>query len=279
MEKLQYKDIRNRFHHLCEREYTYLSIDDEKKTVCKIFDPDFVVAVLDADYDLENLVLEGSKLVKSDSIILPSSIVYSNKYFAGYLMPYFDGIAIYDCHKCYVSPYRLMETYHKLENIIKSCRNIVFPDLLTEGNILISDELEIKLIDFDGLQIYNYSTPFFSRNIGDESIYNGTKYRSNDLYTKQLDIKSLIYLYMKFLLGVDMDILDKFQGVEQKRKLNSFINDLGIDNDNLVHKIYDLYSDSEENIYLGDTVDEIYENYRTDMVLENGRYVKKLVRK
>ena len=279
MEKFQYKDIRDRFHYLCEREFTYLSVDDEYSTVCKVFEPDFVVSMLDSDYDLAELVLEGSKLVKSNDIVLPSSIVYSGKYFAGYLMPYFDGISIYDCHKCYVSPYRLMETYHKLENIIKKCDNIVFPDLLTEGNILISDDLEIKLIDFDGIQVGDYSTPIFSRNMGDKCIYDGTKYKDNNLYTKQLDIKSLIYLYMKFLLGVDMGYLDKFEGIRQKEILNCFINDLGIDNDNLVSKIFALYDDNKENIYLGDTVDEIYENYRTDMVLENGRYVKKLLRK
>lgn len=279
MEKFQYKDIRDRFHDLCEREFTYLYVDDDKRIVCKVFEPDFVVSMLDSDYDLEELVLEGSKLVKSNDIVLPSSIVYSGKYFAGYLMPYFDGISIYDCHKCYVNPYRLMETYHKLENIIKNCDNIVFPDLLTEGNILISDDLEIKLIDFDGIQVGDYSTPFFSRDMGDKFIYDGTKYKDNNLYTKQLDIKSLIYLYMKFLLGVDMGYLDKFEGMRQKEMLNCFINDLGIDNDNLVSKIFALYDDNKENIYLGDTVDEIYENYRADMVLENGRYVKKLLRK
>lgn len=279
MDKLQYKNIKRKFHSLCEREYTYLSVDNELNTVCKIFDSDFVVAMLDDGYDLEELVLEGSKLVNSDDIILPNSIVYNNKYFAGYLMPYFDGKSIYKCHKCYVNGYRLMETYHKLEDIIKKCDNIVFPDLLTDGNILVSDDLEIKLIDFDGLQIGEYSTPVFSRNIGDRTIYDNTKYKIDDLFTDQLNIKCLVYLYMKLLLGVDMGILDKYEGTRQKEMLNCFINDLGIDNDNLVNKILALYDDNKENIYLDNTVDEIYENYRTDMVLENGIYVKKLVRK
>lgn len=276
MDKFQYKDISDKFHYLCEREYTYLSIDDEKKTICKIFEPDFVMDMFDAGYDLEELILEGSKLVRSDDIILPSGIVYSNKYFAGYLMPYFDGMPIYKCNKCYKNSRRLVETYHKLENIIKSCDNIVFPDLLTEGNILINDDFDIKLIDFDGLQVENFSSPIFSNNMGKSYIYNNTKYKIDNLYTKQLDIKSLVYLYMKLLLNVNMGFLDSYDGIEQEKKLTSFINNLGIDNDNLVHKIFALYEYNEENTYLGDTVDEIYENYKT---VDTGKYVKKLVRK
>ena len=273
MDTFQYKDIMGKFHYLCERNYTYLSVDKKRNVVCKIFDSDFVIAMLDAGYDLEDLVLEGSKLVNSNDIILPTGIVYSNKYFAGYLMPYFDGIPIYNCCNS------LIKIYCKLEKIIKSCDNIVFPDLLTEGNILINNDLEIKLIDFDGIQVCDYSTPIFSNNMGDKSIYDGTKYKHDKLYTKQLDIKSLIYLYMKLFFGVNMYVLDLYSGIEQKERLNCLIRDLGIDNDNLVNKIFSLYDNNRENTYLGDTVNEIYENYKIDTVLENGRRVKKLVRK
>jgi len=276
MESFQYKDIRDRFHYLCEREYTFLSVDRVDNIVCKIFEPDFVHDMLEAGYDLENLVLNGSKLIGSDEIIVPNGIVYSNKYFAGYLMPFFNGVSIY---RYSIEPSKLYDIYSRIEGIVRNCDNIVFPDLLTDGNILINDDLDIKLIDFDGMQIGNYSTPVFSRNMGDKSIYCNFKYMDNNLYTKQLDIKSLIYLFINLLLGVEMGYLDQYKGDEQLKQLDEFFRNLHIDDDDLINKICYLYTDDVENAYLGDTAKYICDNYCVELVCENDRCEKRLIRK
>lgn len=276
MESFQYKDIRDRFHYLCEREYTFLSVDMVNNIVCKIFEPDYVNDMLEAGYDLEDLVLNGSKLIGTDDIIVPNGIVYSNKYFAGYLMPFFNGVSIYRYN---MHPSKLYDIYSRIEGIVRKCDNLVFPDLLTDGNILINDDMDIKFIDFDGMQIGNYSTPVFSRNMGDKSIYCYTKYMDKDLYTKQLDIKGLIYLFMHLLLDVDMGYLDKYRGDEQLKQLNQFFNDLHIDNDDLINKICYLYTDDVENEYLGDTAKYICDNYFAELVCENGCCEKRLIKK
>ena len=280
MDVYDYKYIRDKFHFLCEREFTYLSIDDEKSTVCKIFEPDFIEAMLDEEYDLEDMVLNGSGLVDSDSIIVPNSIVYGNKKFVGYLMPYFDGVCLRrysDEH--FIHPIKLAEIYKKIEKTVKESSNIVFPDLLTDGNILINGNHDIKLIDFDGLQIDYFRTPVFTRYMGDKNKYNNTKYKDGDYFTKELDVKSLVYLYIKMLLDVELEIIDMYDGIAQKRMIDKFIKDFDIQVDDLVHCITALYDDKKDNIYLGNVVDIIGNEFFPSLVNEDGKMVKKLVRR
>ena len=280
MQVFEYKQIRDRFHVLCEKEFSFLYVDEDKKQVCKVFEPEFLESMLENGYDLEDLVLNGTELVESSDIIVPESIVYSYGSFSGYLMPYFDDKCLrsyYDNH--YLHPIKIADIYKKVEKVIKESDNIVFPDLLTDGNILINDNHDIKLIDFDGLQVDYFTTPVFNRYMGDKRKYDNTKYKEGNYFTKQLDIKSLVYLYIEMLFDVKMEIMDYHDGLEQKRLVEKFIKDFDIQIDDFVHCITALYDDKKENIYLGNVVDIIGNEFIPQLVNVDGHMVKKLVRR
>ena len=281
MDVYDYSYIRKVFHHfLCDRMFSYLTVNDEKSKVCKIFDPGHIEARIEEDCDLEDLVLNGSGLVKSPDIIVPDAIVYNNCKFAGYLMPYFKGRCLREYSKRnFLDLVTITDIYKKIERIIKCSDNIVFPDLLTAGNILINDNHDIKFIDFDGFQIDYFTSPFFPIYLGQKEKYDGTKYKNGDYFTKQLDIKSLVYLYIWMLFGVDMDYIDRYDGLSQKRVLDMFVKDFDIQHDDLVYCISSLYDDNKENIYLGNFVDSILKEFDLEVVEEKGIRVKKLIRK
>lgn len=281
MNVYDYSYIRKVFNHfLCERQFSFLYVDGDKTTVCKIFDPDHIESRLDEDCDLEDLILNGSGLVKSKDIIIPNSIVYNNCKFAGYLMPYFEGKCLREYSKRnFLSLDDIGDIYKKVEGIVKESDNLVFPDLLTGGNILINDNHDIKFIDFDGFQVDYFPSLFFSIYIGKREFYDGTKYKDGEYFTKQLDIKSLVYLYIWMLYGVDMDYIDRYTGSDQKKVVNMFIKDFDIQIDDLVHCITTLYDDNLENFYLGNFVDSISKNFDLGVFDEKGIRVKKLVRK
>ncbi len=276
MNRIDYKEMINRAKAFEGRKYTLLYIDNSDDIVYKVFDYYFLIDMLDADYDLEELVLEGSKLVKTPGIIIPNGIIYEDKSFVGYSMPYFEGTSIY---RFPYHPARFFEMYSNVEKVVKEADNIVFPDLLTSGNILVNKDYEVKLIDYDGFQISDYLTPVFSKFMGEKSIYDNTKYKIDNKYTKQLDIKSLTYLFMNLFFNVDICYLDRYTGNAQKRQINDLISDLDIDNDELVRKIFALYSDNVENEYLGDTAKYICDNYESTLVYSDSGCPKTLVKK
>ena len=280
MDIVQFKDIRESFSLFCERAYTYLYVDRVNGVVCKLFEPDFIVNLLDNDYDLEELVLEGSKCVFSNDIIIPTDLVYCGADFCGYLMPFFDGVSVYKFFydRC-VSSCMFVDIFSSIERCVEGCSDIVFPDLLTDGNVLVNSLGVVKFIDFDGLQIGNYSISIFSNHMGRRDIYDNDKYRNGNLYTKELDIKSLLYLFIKLLLDFDMGIIDNYSGLSQVKQIDRFIVKHGIDNDDLVRKIRLLYKCDVCNEYLGDTLYDIFDNYFVRLVLDDGKYIKKLVRK
>ena len=280
MDVYDYSYVRKVFcHFLCDRCFSYLSVDDNKTTVCKIFDPGHIEARIEEDCDLEDLVLNGSGLVRSSDIIVPNAVVYNNCKFAGYLMPYFNGKSLREYSKRnFLELDVITDIYKKVERVIKDSDNIVFPDLLTDGNILINDNHDIKFIDFDGFQIDYFPSLFFPIYLGQKEKYDGTKYKDVDYFTKQLDIKSLVYLYIWMLFGIDMDYIDRYDGSSQKKVIDMFIKDFDIQDDDLVHCITSLYGD-KENIYLGNFVDSISDNFNLKVVEERGIRVKKLIRK
>ena len=79
MQVYEYKQIRDRFHVLCEKEFSFLYVDEDKKQVCKVFEPEFLESMLENGYDLEDLVLNGTELVESSDIVVPEGTKNSVK--------------------------------------------------------------------------------------------------------------------------------------------------------------------------------------------------------
>lgn len=270
---------------LCDTQAGDLYIMNDNR-VFKLFDSDFLNVMYDRGYDFEKKILGASDLVSVPEIVVPDSAVYDGDVFQGYTMPFFDGISIYelvDYNKNNLSLDGMTNFFVKLESIIRRADNIVFPDLLSDGNILVSRS-DIRLIDFDGLQVNEYMSPTLSSSLGNHKMYINNKYRGeNGLYTKELDIKSLIYLYFDLIFDCRLWELDNVllnsDEDEINIKLEKIFDYHNIDSSILFDKVSRLYDNSVSNIYLGDTIDFIASNYELDSDYYKSKGVRRLVKK
>lgn len=247
--------------------------------VFKMFDYGHLISLLDYDYDIEENVLKGSSLVNDSSIIIPSSCVYKGRAFIGYTMPFVKGVSVMNYINDDMSLSFLTNLYCQIESIVMRNENIVFPDLLSDGNIMVDSDSNVYFIDFDGLQIFDYLTPDISSGLGCRNIYNFTKYKSDNSYTKQLDVKSLVYLYFSMVFSFPLENIDNYISNDRVDFiLPDLFGYLGIDDCELFDKVLRLYKECP-NMYLGDTVKRIAEKYNLCIIDNGSECVKRLVRK
>ena len=265
-----------------EREASNLYMLNNKR-ILKIFDSDFLAVMSNAGFDIERKVLNYETFIDG-GIITPCEAVYLDKRFVGYTMPYFNGVSIFDAYESGYfnnSLYKFAEFFYKLEKIVINNDKIVFPDLLSDGNIMVNAHDNIGIIDFDDLQVGDYPTPTISSGLGNRNIYlNSKKYMDGLLYSKELDVKSLIYLYFNLVFHIDLSIVD--DGIDYFHKriiLEEIFADSCIDDNDLIDKVLRLYDDDDNNLYMGDTLFRLAEKYFLDDVYYDDFNIKKLVKK
>lgn len=262
---------------------------NENNTVIKIFNHKFLFDTLIRGFDIEEKIIKTEKINIIPEILRPKNIIYmNNDFFVGYTMSKADGIS-YDIYnrkktlkeKCDL--YQYAKELKTIEEIIRKAENIVFPDLLSRDNIFINEQ-KIQLIDFDGMQIEKYLSPVISESIGNNKLYDNTKYKDGLYYTKNLDIKSLIYLYFQTVFGLDLVVIDEL--IKENNNINiepiidRMFNIWGITNDEIKEKVCRLYRNDIENEYLDSTMFKIAEKYNISICGHNGEtYTKKLIRK
>lgn len=246
------------------------------KNVIKIIDSGYLDKMLSEGYDVEKQILGSEFLFDVPEIVTPCAAVYDRDYFAGYIMPFKEGIS-YDKYINFIrSSYNddslnlkmFADQFHMLENIIKKYNNIVFPNLLEKGNLFY--DFNFSFLDFDDIQFNEIPSPSISNVLGNRNDYIDTKYMNGNLFTKQLDIKSLFYLYFSSVFDYDMSKIDgSICSVE------SFFDELGLCDDVLFDKILRLYNNNLDNLYLGDSLDDIASKYKLNISCDGKRYVKK----
>ena len=161
---------------------------------------------------LEDKILGAEYELLTPEIIKPSYACFENGEFNAYVTLPSMGIdfvqAMYntDIHNQFSLKY-FNDFYRKLESAVDRANKagVVFPDLCTEGNIHFTSNGQIRFIDYDGLQIgTGEDRLFLSTALGDEGQYNVSKYKRNNLYTSELDKKSIIIHYFAYVFGIDL---------------------------------------------------------------------------
>lgn len=155
-------------------------------------------------------------------------------------------------------------------------QKIIFPDLLTEGNILYDEGTgKVNIVDFDGLQVGNYESGGISDfifNSNTSSLLLSSKYYRDGLFTKNVDLFSiyvyLVYYSTKMRLPADPQL---------KENLLDHLSIAGILGTDAGQKIMNLFNPQQDNDYLGDSFRQLKENYiLTDSVPKQPRqYVRK----
>lgn len=255
----------------------------------KMFNPNFINLLKLNNCDIEKKILEAKIIDKVPEIIIPDSIVYGNNYFLGYTMPSALGIDSneYDRQKSLaerMNLYKYAEEHFELEKVIKRANKeeIVFPDLLTCDNIFINNG-KYQFIDYDGIQIGNNRVLEISTSLGDDRQYRSLKYMNkNQLYTINLDKKSLILLYYLTVFNIDLNHIGKtFNSDGNIITLDEILNLIGMDDYDFAQATYlAIYDKINDNVYLDDLVYRIADKYELRIldITPNGD-IKRLIKK
>ena len=201
-----------------------------------------------------------------EELIMPTRAVYdTNSHLVGYTMNKVNGINIEKLEeakspfdKTDLTMYRDM--YYKLKDIIvKSGDNVVFPNLLDTRNIFIDRNGNMSLICFDDMQIDDIEGYYGSDT---ECNYGGPelrskKYYNNGLFTKNMDIRSLIYIYFLLVFNFNLNYFSPYDEDELNEKITNVFYTFGIDDSEIVSQVENLFSTEAPNEYIDDFVDYI----------------------
>lgn len=260
-------------------------------SVLKVFKDSFLKDASRAGINLEKKILNSEYIASPYRVNLPIGAGYDqNGYFKAYTTNYVEGQNLhsfsrglsYD-ERCSLDMFALI--HYNLESMVRKNQTIVFPDFCTRENFIIDSSLNVTAIDYDGLQVGNNRNLCFSSLLGDFDQYLNIKYMSEFcVFTKELDKKSLIYMYFLNTFNISLALIDKEPTLNDKAILLSKLFDhIGLDDYDVIDKVWKIYQNDQCNEYLGNDVFRLADKYRMECsyqpVTSDGAYLKRLVRK
>ena len=233
----------------------------------KLFYPNYLKFLSMGGINLEKNILDSKPIEDVADIVVPNSAVYLNDSFFGYTTDFIDGVDLESFlsnlsvgQKCDLNGYASL--YHDVEKVVKNAKDVVFPDLCTLSNMMVTNDGVVKFIDYDGMQIGDRKSACISTMLGLPEQYFNDKYSKGVLYTKELDKKSLIMLYFIVTFNVDLNYVGKINEVTGKViTLDDIFSQIGLESDSVKHKVWKCFQDDLENDYLGEDVFKIAEEY------------------
>lgn len=226
-------------------------------------------------YSLEEKILNSEKYCCDSAIVSPKKAAYYGDTLVGYTEEKVDGESIFlfyrNVYDSCSDLYPLACLYSKLEEHVRNASDVVFPDLCTLGNVLVSgidEEMVVKFVDYDGLQVDCYPSMNISSLLGDFNQYKNSKYLSSGkLFTKELDKRSLAQLYFLLAFHIDLNCVGHLHP-DCNRPMTS--DDLfwmiGLDDEVVQNKIRKFFSTDVASEYLGDDVFRIADQYEVEEI-------------
>ena len=214
---------------------------------------------------------------------LPTRILESDGIVNSYTMPYIPGVDFTDYYENIFDLMSYAKIHSQIENNIKEGNKlgIVFPDLCTTENIRVTDEEKVVFIDYDGLQIKEMPAIGFSDFLGTpEEVLNSKYYDfETGLFTKEIDIKSAIFLYFVDVFGINLASVNRINPYTgQMVTLDDVFSIINLQDVDVQQKVWKLYQTSIPNEFLGDDIYKLAEQYK---LIEPylGAGIKKLIKK
>lgn len=260
-------------------------------SLLKVFKDDFLDLAVSRGVSLEKKILDSEFLESSYRINLPTGSYYDKDgKFKAYGINEVCGVNLHSymmgltsCEKLDLNNQALI--YSSLESVVRNNPTIVFPDLCTRENFIINNDFDITAIDFDGLQFGNNHVLGMSDMLGNYAQYDNLKYMTHDgFFTKNLDKKSLIYLYFLNTFHIKLTAVDYVNDPDEKiRLLCQIFMAIGLDDHSVVDKVWKIYCNDQENEYLGEDVFRLADRYKLvnipELVSDDGVAVNCLIKK
>ena len=254
----------------------------------KLFNP-VLRAILNQNYSLERKIMSARPISDVPEIIVPTAGVFNmqNK-FVGYITPPAEGVDFNTYDQDYTLEQRSNlnaygELFYNMSSAVERANKhqIVFPDLCTCDNIFVSGG-KVSFIDYDGLQVRKHKVCAISSTLGDEFQYRVPKYMKGDLFTPELDKKSLVLLYFLTAFNIDLGRVGKVNPATGRViTLYEVFDLLGLQDYDFMQKVYNTLSPDKQGEYIGDDVLRIADEY--DMMclgpIKGEYYIKKLIKK
>lgn len=246
--------------------------------------------------NLERKILYSKKIVDSD-IVLPHTMYMDHDEVVGYTVPKILLPNIGDTLEKNKTFSNVSNVLLFLASRVKKLNEhgIIFPDLCTYGNVFYDARTgSFKFIDYDGIQIFDTWSDSVSALIKYDfnPMYASGKYTipGDFLWTSNIDRASIVALYLKKLLGVNIledPTFALYQDVQMteeglitfdkdeflQRKINTTLDNYGILDDETrksVVKMFDLTVDN-------DPPDEVIKHIMNSCeVVKNGKRLLKL---
>lgn len=260
-------------------------------SLLKVFKDDFLDLAVSRGVSLEKKILDSEFLKSSYRINLPTGAYYDkdgkfkaygiNEVCGANLHSYMMGLT--NDEKLDLNNQALI--YSSLESVVRNNSTVVFPDMCTRENFIINNDFDITAIDFDGLQFGNNHVLGMSNMLGNYAQYDNLKYMTDDgFFTKNLDKKSLIYLYFLNTFHIKLTAVDYVNDPDEKiRLLCQIFMAIGLDDRSVIDKVWKVYSNESDNEYLGDDVFRLADRYSlastSDIVSNEGVPIHYLVKK
>lgn len=233
----------------------------------KILDNELLKIISSTGYNLETRLNELNNLTKFDKFAWPTIMLEDENVVNSYVMPYISGVDFTDYYENIFDLSSYANIHSQIEKNIK-CGNktgIVFPDLCTTENIRITDDGKVYFIDYDGLQIKNMPAVGFSDFLGtSEDVLSGKYYDyKSGLFTKELDIKSAIFLYFVDVFGINLSAVNQINPYTGNIvTLDEIFSIINLDDVDVKQKVWKIFQPSLPNEFLGEDLYRLAEKYK-----------------
>ena len=156
-----------------------------------------------------------------------------------------------------------------IDKIVSSNERLVFPDVATDGNIIIDSRGTPYIVDFCGIQVDKHLADAVSllvvELVNNKNQYG--KYLGNSqgtLYTKELDKASLIALYFYAVFGVRLvDKITMFENLDRREKAIHYILEyIGLGNEPDLHIAIRKIFEQSTNDWIGEQIRDIAKKYQ-----------------
>lgn len=233
-------------------------------SMLKIYMPNTITRAKFAGINLEDKIMNAKEIVGSPEVIVPSYGVFNLKCdFCGYVSPRVRGVNYRD-DKTKYSLEDFARIHSNIENVLKKNPNIVFPKL--SSNIFVDSDGNVQIGNYDELQTDNYRAFLGSDFLGSEHTLSNSKYITDEsFYTKELDIKSSIYLYFLKVFNVSLDMVGMVNPNTGKViTLDDIFSSINLSDSEMCQKVWNIYQADLPNQYLSEDVFRLAYKYNLE---------------